>query len=152
MRVGLAADHGGFELKEKLKEDLAARGHAVVDFGAAGLEPGDDYPDYVVPLARAVASREVERGIAVCHSGVGACIAANKVRGVRAALISDVYSARQGVEDDDMNLACFGGGVTGFALARELAAAFLEAAFSGSERHRRRLARVAALEGNGKEG
>lgn len=146
MRVGLAADHGGFELKERLRALLETGGHAVVDFGARRLDPHDDYPDHVVPLARAVAAGDVERGIAVCGSGVGACVAANKVAGVRAALITDTFSAHQGVEDDAMNLLCLGGRVTGFALAGELVQAFLAARYLGAERFARRLAKVAALE------
>jgi ribose 5-phosphate isomerase B len=121
----------------------------VVDLGAATCEPGDDYPDYVLPLARAVAEGAVERGIAVCGSGVGATVAANKVRGVRAALVMDTFSARQGVEDDDMNVLCLGGRVIGPALAWELVEAFLAARFSGAERHARRLAKVLAAEKSG---
>ncbi len=146
MRVGIAADHGGFELKEQLKEEIRALGHEVVDFGAQEYDPEDDYPDFVVPLARAVANREVDRGIAVCGSGVGASIAANKVPGARAALIMETYSARQGVEDDDMNVMCLGGRVTCFALAWELVQAFLKAQFHGHERFQRRLEKVAKLE------
>lgn len=146
MRVGIAADHAGFAVKEQLKKELLASGYEAVDFGAHSLNPEDDYPDYVVPLARAVAGREVERGIAICGSSIGACIAANKVAGVRAGPCSDHYSAHQGVEDDDMNVICLGGRVIGYALARELIQAFLNARFSGAERHRRRLAKVAALE------
>lgn len=148
MLVGLAADHGGFKLKQQLGEVLVSSGHEVRDFGAGSLEPDDDYPDYVVPLARAVAAGETERGIAVCGSGVGACVAVNKVTGVRGALINDVFSARQGVEDDDMNLICLGGRVIGFALAWEIVQAFLAAAFSDKERHRRRLDKVNDLERN----
>jgi len=106
MRVGIAADHGGFELKVKLTLALKAGGHDVVDFGAHELVVGDDYPDFVVPLARAVATGEVTRGVAICGSGVGACVVANKVPGVRAALITESFSAHQGVEDDDMNVMC----------------------------------------------
>jgi ribose 5-phosphate isomerase B len=149
MRVGIAADHGGFELKEALAAELREDGHEVVDYGASALEPADDYPDYVVPLARAVAAGEVERGLAVCGSGVGACVAANKVRGVRAALIHDCFSAHQGVEDDDMNILCLGGRVVGPSLARELVQAFLAARFIGGERHRRRLEKVADVEKSG---
>ncbi len=149
MRLGIAADHGGFALKAALTAGLRADGHAVVDFGALELVPGDDYPDFVVPLARAVADGEVVRGVAICGSGVGACIAANKVPGVRAALIADAFSARQGVEDDDMNVLCLGGRVTGNALAGVLVHAFLGARFAGDERFARRLAKVAALEGAG---
>jgi ribose 5-phosphate isomerase B len=102
MRIGVAADHGGFALKEQLANALRGSGHEVVDFGASSLDVGDDYPDFVIPLARSVAGGEVERGMAVCGSGVGASVAANKVPGVRAGLIHDVFSARQGVEDDNM--------------------------------------------------
>jgi ribose 5-phosphate isomerase B len=108
MRLGIAADHGGFELKEQIREELKSLGYEVVDFGAFEYAPRDDYPDLVVPLARAVAQGEVERGIAICGSGVGACVAANKIPGVRAALITDPYSAHQGVEDDNMNIMCLG--------------------------------------------
>ena len=111
--------------------------------------PDDDYPDFVVPLARALARGDVDRGVAICGSGVGACMAANKVPGVRACLIHDAFSAHQGVEDDDLNLICLGGLVVGQALAWELVRTFLAARFSGAERHRRRLAKVARLEGNG---
>jgi ribose 5-phosphate isomerase B len=147
MRIGIAADHGGFALKQVLGQRLLASGHEVVDFGALTLSPGDDFPDYIVPLAWAVAKGEVTRGIAVCGSGVGACVAANKVPGVRAGLISETFSARQGVEDDDMNLICLGGRVIGEELAWELARAFLAARFTGEERFRRRLKKIADLEG-----
>ena len=146
MRLGIAADHGGFELKEKVGEELKALGHEVVDFGAQDYDSQDDYPDLVVPLARAVARGEVERGLAICGSGVGACVAANKLPGVRAALITDPYSAHQGVEDDAMNVMCLGGRVTCYALAWELVQTFLQARFKGDERFRRRLEKVAALE------
>ncbi len=146
MKVGVAADHGGFDLKADLKAALRDAGHEVEDFGAHDVEAGDDYPDFVIPLARAVADGRVERGVAVCGSGVGACVAANKVVGVRAALINDVFSAHQGVEDDDMNVVCLGGRVVGPSLAWELVQAFLRASFIGGERHRRRLAKVSALE------
>jgi ribose 5-phosphate isomerase B len=146
MRIGIAGDHGGFRLKEQLASALKEQGHEVVDFGAGSLDPKDDYPDFVIPLARALSQQEFERGIAVCGSGVGASIAANKVRGVRAALIHDSFSAHQGVEDDNMNLACFGGRVVGFSLAWDLVQIFIKARFTGAERHTRRLAKVAALE------
>ena len=146
MRLGIAADHGGFELKEKVGEELRALGHEVVDFGAQDYDSQDDYPDFVVPLARAVARGEVERGLAICGSGVGACVAANKIPGVRASLITDPYSAHQGVEDDAMNVMCLGGRVTCYALAWELVQTFLQARFKGDERFRRRLEKVAALE------
>jgi len=146
MRIGIAADHGGFELKGQLTTVLKAAGYELKDFGAHKLEPGDDYPDFVVPLARAVTRGEVTRGLAICGSGVGACVAANKVPGVRAALITDSFSAHQGVEDDDMNIMCLGGRVTGQALSWDLVQIFLSAHFKGVERFKRRLAKVAALE------
>jgi ribose 5-phosphate isomerase B len=118
----------------------------VVDFGDSQPTVDDDYPDFVVPLARAVARGEVDRGVAVCGSGVGACVAANKVPGVRACLIRETFSARQGVEDDDLNVICLGRLVVGQALAWELLTTFLAARFSGAERHRRRLAKVSELE------
>jgi ribose 5-phosphate isomerase B len=146
MRIGIAADHGGFELKQKLVEELKNRGHEVTDFGARAFVADDDYPDYVAPLARAVSNDRVERGIALCGSGIGACITANKIRGVRAAVIQDTYSAHQGVEDDNMNLICLGGRVTGPDLARELIEAFIGARFLGKDRFVRRLAKISALE------
>lgn len=146
MKVGIACDHGGFELKNIISAFLKDNNFEVKDFGAFELDNGDDYPDFVTPLSKAVAGREVERGIAICGSGVGACVAANKIAGIRAALIHDHFSAHQGVEDDDMNLLCLGGRVTGFAAAEELALAFLNARYIGAERHRRRLEKVALLE------
>ena len=146
MRIGLAADHGGFELKERLAALLREAGHEVVDFGPSAFDSGDDYPDFVVPLAKAVAGRQVERGIAVCGSGVGASIAANKVAGVRAALVHEVFSAHQGVEDDDMNVLCLGGRVVGAALAWDLVKAFLSARIIGAARCTRRLEKVRRLE------
>jgi RpiB/LacA/LacB family sugar-phosphate isomerase len=146
MRVGIAADHAGFGLKEQLTKALRESGHQVQDFGPPSLTPEDDYPDYIVPPARSVASREVEREVAICGSGVGACVTANKVKGVRAALIHDIFSAHQGVEDDDMNVICFGARVLGCALAWDLAKVFLAARFNDADRHRRRLAKMAALE------
>ena len=145
-RIGVAADHGGFELKEYLAGMLREAHYEVVDFGDGQPKPDDDYPDFVVPLARAVSRGEVDRGVAICGSGVGACIAANKVPGVRACLIHECFSAHQGVEDDDMNVICLGGHVVGNAVAWELVRTFLQARFSGAERHRRRLAKVASLE------
>ncbi len=146
MRIGIAADHGGFEMKMYLAAVLRATGYEVFDFGAHELAAGDDYPDFVVPLARAVASGNFSRGIAICGSGVGASFAANKIPGVRAALITDPFSAHQGVEDDDMNIICLGGQVVGHALAEELVSVFLKATFSGADRHRRRLTKVFELE------
>jgi ribose 5-phosphate isomerase B len=145
MRVGIAADHGGFELKEFLAKILRDLGYEVLDFGTSALNTEDDYPDFVVPLAKAVSDGKVERGVAICGSGVGACVAANKVAGVRACLIHETFSAHQGVEDDDMNMICLGGLVVGHAFAWELVKTFLNAKFSGTERFKRRLAKVAAL-------
>ena len=145
-RIGIAADHGGFELKKYLAAMLHEASYEVSDFGDLQQEPSDDYPDFVVPLARAVACGGVDRGVAVCGSGVGACIVANKVPGVRACLIHECFSAHQGVEDDDMNVICLGGQVAGNSLAWELVTLFLRARFTGAERHRRRLAKVARLE------
>jgi ribose 5-phosphate isomerase B len=146
MKVGIAADHGGYELKETLLAYILSLGHEVKDFGAHELDNADDYPDYIIPLAKAVAGNEIERGIAVCGSGVGAAIAANKIAGARAALINDHFSAHQGVEDDDLNMLCLGGRVTGTMAAQELIVAFLNARFTGEERHMRRLQKIKALE------
>ncbi|WP_262248749.1 RpiB/LacA/LacB family sugar-phosphate isomerase [Parapedobacter soli] len=146
MTVGIAADHAGFEQKEQLMAKLAEAGYDVRDYGAKTYDPADDYPDIIVPLAQAVARREVARGIAVCGSGVGVSVAANKILGVRAALITETYSARQGVEHDDMNLLCLGGRVIGPMLIWELATAFLQAEYDGGERFERRLQKVIALE------
>jgi ribose 5-phosphate isomerase B len=146
MKIGLAADHGGYDLKRTIHSFLVASGYEVVDFGAYELNLQDDYPDFVVPLAKAIAKKEVDRGIAVCGSGVGAAVVANKVSGVRAALINDHFSAHQGVEDDNLNLLCLGGRVTGNMAAEEYVQAFLNAKFSGAERHLRRLQKVHSLE------
>ena len=146
MQVGIAADHGGFELKEELVAPLRAAGHEVVDFGAHTLKSDDDYPDFVTPLAKAVASGQVRRGIAICGSGVGASVCANKIPGVRASLIHDHFSARQGVEDDHMNILCMGGRTVGPAVAWDLVQTFLAAEYSQADRHLRRLGKVAALE------
>ncbi len=146
MHVGICTDHGGFDLKNQLAQKLRAAGHEVSDFGAFSLNPQDDYPDFVIPLARAVAEGKVVRGVAVCGSGVGAAVCANKIASVRAALIEDHFSARQGVEDDHMNIICLGGRIVGAELAWDLVQAFLAAEFSQAERHLRRLGKVAALE------
>jgi len=149
MRIGLAADHAGLSLKQPIAEALHAAGHEVVDYGATEYTAGDDYPDFVIPLAKGVAAGVVERGVAVCGSGVGATVAANKVRGARAALIMDPFSAHQGVEDDDMNVICLGARLIGFCLAWELVQLFLAAKYSGAERHARRLAKVIVAEQSG---
>ena len=146
MRIGIAADHGGFAMKERMAGALGSAGHEVTDFGARQLDPDDDYPDFVIPLAKAVAGGEVERGIALCSSGVGASIVANKVPGVRAALIHEHFSAHQGVEDDGMNIICLGSLVIGDAQAWELIQTVIAARFSSAERHIRRLAKISALE------
>ena len=146
MHLGIATDHGGFRLKEDLLARLRAEGYDVVDFGASALNPDDDYPDFVIPLAQAVAEGTLERGIAVCGSGVGASICANKVPGTHAALINDHFSAAQGVEDDHMNVICIGGRTAGPEVAWDLVRTFLAAEFSNAPRHLRRLSKVAQLE------
>ena len=145
-KLGIAADHGGFELKIFLLQKLQDAGYEVVDFGNTVSEPGDDYPDYVFPLAVAISTGKILRGIAVCGSGVGACIAANKIPDVRACLIHEKFSAHQGVEDDDMNMICLGGRVIDHRLAWELVTIFLNAHFSNAERHVRRLQKIKIFE------
>ena len=146
MRIGIATDHGGYGLKEELVVQLRGAGHEVIDFGAHELKADDDYPDFVIPLAKAVAAGEVERGLAVCGSGVGAAVCANKVQGARASLIHDHFSARQGVEDDHMNILCMGGRTVGPSVAWDLVQTFLAAEYSQAPRHLRRIGKVAALE------
>jgi ribose 5-phosphate isomerase B len=145
LRVAIAADHGGFDLKQTLVGRLRDSVD-LVDMGAREFDANDDYPDYVASVAAAVADGEVDRGIVICGSGVGACVAANKVRGVRASVCHDTYSAHQGVEHDDLNVLCLGARVVGVEVATELTIAFLMARFTGEERHRRRLAKVLAME------
>jgi ribose 5-phosphate isomerase B len=147
--VVLAADHGGVALKARLKTLLNNSGLDVRDLGAVEVNPNDDYPDLIAPLARAVASAEAWRGIAICGSGVGACIVANKIAGVRAALCGDTYTARKGVEDDDMNVLCIGARATGPALAWDLVQAFLAARFRDEDRFCRRLAKIDEIELSG---
>jgi ribose 5-phosphate isomerase B len=146
MRVGIATDHGGFALKEEMVAQLRAAGHELIDFGAHQLATDDDYPDFVTPLAEAVTAGRVERGVAICGSGVGAAVCANKVKGVRACLIHDHFSAKQGVEDDHMNIICMGGRTVGPAVAWDLVQTFLAARFSDAPRHLRRLGKVTLLE------
>ncbi len=146
MRVGIATDHGGFGLKEEFVTQLRGAGHEVVDFGAHSLNPNDDYPDFVIPLARAVVAGNVERGVAICGSGVGASVCANKIVGARAGLVHDHFSAKQGVEDDHMNIICMGGRTVGPSVAWDLVQTFLAAEYSQAERHLRRLAKVASLQ------
>jgi ribose 5-phosphate isomerase B len=146
MRIGIATDHGGYGLKEELVAQLRRAGHELIDFGAHNLTSDDDYPDFVIPLAKAVVAGEVERGVAICGSGVGAAVCANKVSGVRASLIHDHFSAKQGVEDDHMNILCMGGRTVGPAVAWDLVQTFLAAEYSQAPRHLRRISKVAALE------
>jgi len=146
MRVGIATDHGGFSLEEEIMAKLNEAGHKVEDFGAYNLNPNDDYPDFVVLLAHAVASGKVDRGVAICGSGVGASVCANKVPGARAGLVHDHFSAQQGVEDDHMNILCMGGRTVGPAVAWDLVQTYLAAEYSQEARHLRRLAKVALIE------
>jgi ribose 5-phosphate isomerase B len=146
MRIAFAADHAGWPLRSRVLDELAAAGHELVDCGGPEPVPGDDYPDVAAAIAAAVTSGRAERGILVCGSGVGASVAANKVLGIRAALCHDSFSARQGVEDDNMNILCLGARVIGVELAADLVRDFLGARFSGAERHRRRLGKIAAME------
>jgi len=150
MKVALGADHGGFELKRYLSEVLRDAGHEVLDLGADAINPSDDYPDYARAVGQAIADGRVERGILVCGSGAGAGIAANKMRGVRAALAHDTYTAHQMVEHDNANVCCLGARVIGPELAAEIVNVFVEARFTGEERHVRRLAKVAAMEEEGR--
>ena len=146
MRIAFAADHGGSELRDELIRRLADTGHELIDLGGDGSDPADDYPDFALRLAEAVRGGAADRGILICGSGIGASVAANKVRGVRAAIAHDTYSAHQGVEHDDLNVLCLGGRVIGVELAVECARAFVGASFSGAERHARRVAKVLAIE------
>jgi len=146
LRVALGADHGGFSMKAELLPWLQGQGYEVLDMGAHTLDPADDYPDFSEAVAEAVILGKAQRGILVCGSGVGACIAANKIPGIRACLCHDTYSAHQGVEHDDMNVLCLGARVVGVELAKELVTAFLNARFSAEERHHRRLQKVLAIE------
>jgi len=149
VRIAIGMDHWGFIWKEELVSFLEQQGHELVDKGAYQHDPNDDYPDFVVLVARAVASGEVSRGIVVCGSGVGASIAANKVAGVRSAMCHDSYSAHQGVEHDDMNVLAIGSRIVGIELAKELVEAFLSANYTGDARHQRRLDKVKAIEAEG---
>ena len=146
MRVAVGADHAGFALKQQVLEWLKQSGHDVVDVGALEFDPVDDYPDSAVAVAESVRDGGAERGIIVCGSGIGAGMAANKIRGIRAGVCHDTYSSHQGVEHDDMNVLVLGGRIVGPALAHDLVRAYLAASFSGEERHVRRLQKVKALE------
>jgi RpiB/LacA/LacB family sugar-phosphate isomerase len=144
-RVALAADHAGFELKEKMGAHLQGAGFEVMNLGTGDQKPVD-YPDFAFAIGEALREGRAERGILICGSGVGACVAANKIKGIRAGLCHDTYSARQGVEHDDINVLCLGARVIGEELAKELVTAFLSAEFTGEERHRRRLAKIEEIE------
>jgi ribose 5-phosphate isomerase B len=146
MRIAIGADHGGFPLNERVMDELRAAGHDVMDFGTHDGSQPDDYPDYALKVGQALQSGAAEIGILICGSGVGASVAANKLRGVRAALCADTYSAHQSREHDDCNLLCLGARVVGVELALEIVRAFVAARFTGEERHRRRLAKVMLME------
>ncbi len=148
MRVALAADHAGFSLKTKIAAYLEEAGFEILDLGTHNEEPVD-YPDFARAIGKVLQEEKAERGILVCGSGVGACVAANKMSTIRAGLCHDTYSAHQGVEHDDINVLCLGARVIGEELARELVSAFLAASFTGEERHRRRLDKIKAMEGEG---
>ncbi len=145
MRIAIASDHAGFPIKDEILSFIQDNGHDVIDLGTYDQSPVD-YPDFVVKVARAILEKQAERGIVVCGSGIGACIAANKVDGIYAAICHDTYSAHQGVEHDNMNVLCLGGRIIGTELAREIVSAFLNAEFSGEERHLRRFNKVVAIE------
>ena len=146
MKIAVGTDHAGFPLKQTVVDAIREQGHEIVDCGADRLEPGDDYPDFAAAVARAVLEGRAERAVLICGSGVGASVAANKFAGIRAALCHDTFSAHQGVEDDSMNVLTLGARVIGPSLAAELVGAFLQAEFSGAERHVRRLRKVQAFE------
>ncbi len=145
MRIAVGTDHAGFPLKDLVMEVVRAAGHTVLDLGSFDAQPVD-YPDYALAVGHAVQRGEADRGILLCGSGVGVCVAANKLRGIRAGVCHDVYSAHQAVEHDDLNILCLGPRVVGPSLMADLVSAFLAARFSGEERHARRLAKVAAIE------
>lgn len=146
MRIAIGADHGGYPLNEKVIAELNAKGHEVLDFGTHDGAQPDDYPDYAKAVGLAVRDKRADVGIVICGSGVGACVAANKIRGVRACLCHDTYSAHQGVEHDNINVLCLGARIVGIELAMELVRAFVNAKFTGEERHMRRLDKVLAIE------
>jgi RpiB/LacA/LacB family sugar-phosphate isomerase len=152
VRVVIGADHAGYQMKEFLKRELESLGHEVEDVGTFDPKQPDDYPDFAAAVGTAIQAGRAERGVLVCGSGVGASVAANKLPGVRAGLCHDTYSARQGVEHDDVNVLVLGSRVIGSELARELVRSFLLSSFSGEERHVRRLAKVKALEANPPQG
>jgi ribose 5-phosphate isomerase B len=146
MKIVIGADHGGFALKEELKEYLKKKSIEITDVGNLRYDKDDDYPDFAIDVARAVSTGECEKGIVICGSGVGACIAANKIKNVRACVCHDVYSAHQGVEHDAMNVLCLGGRIIEAEAAKGLVDSFISAVYTGEERHNRRLAKVKQLE------
>ena len=146
MKISLAADHNGLDLKKEISDQLENEGHEVIDVGPHSHDPLDDYPDYAKKLADSVSRGESLRGIMICGSGVGASVASNKVKGIRAAVCHDIYSAHQGVEHDDMNVLCLGSRIVGTEVARELVKAFIGAEYTGEERHQRRLDKVLGME------
>ena len=148
MRIALGADHAGFPMKQVILEAVESAGHIVIDFGAFDAAPVD-YPDYALLVGRAIQSGAADRGILLCGSGVGVSIAANKLRGIRAGVCHDIYSSHQAVQHDDMNVLCLGPRVVGPALMVDLVHSFLNARFSGEERHQRRLDKIEAMEGAG---
>ena len=149
MKIAIACDHGGFPLKQPLIQVIKSMGHEVVDLGAHEHDPHDDYPDFARYIGNAIQHGNADKGVLLCGSGVGACIAANKMDGIRASVCHDVYSAHQGVEHDAMNVLCLGSRIIGPQLAEDLVRAFVAATFSGEERHKRRLEKVNALENAG---
>ncbi len=146
MKIAIGCDHGGYPLKAELIDVLKKIGHEPIDLGAYTIDPKDDYPDFALAVGKAVQAGQADRGIVLCGSGVGACVAANKMKGIRAGLCHDTYSAHQGVEHDDMNVVCLGARIIGGELAREIVVAFANAKFSGEERHQRRLDKVLKIE------
>lgn len=146
MKIAVAADHNGYDLKNLIYSLMSDAGHEVTDVGPHEVDPLDDYPDYAKPLAEGVSTGKYDRGIMICGSGVGASVAANKVKGVRAAVCHDIYSAHQGVEHDDMNILCLGSRIVGLEVAKELVKAFLTAEYTHEERHQRRLEKVISME------
>jgi len=145
MTIAIGADHGGYELKQLLIP-LIKKSFPIVDMGAAAYDASDDYPDYAIAVAHAISNHQADKGIIICGSGVGACVAANKIAGIRAAICHDTYSAHQGVEHDDMNILCLGARVIGIEVAKEIVTAFLQAEFINADRYQRRLDKVLALE------
>ena len=146
MKLAIGADHAGYDLKSQIVPWLESAGHEVLDVGAHDMDPADDFPDFAVAVGRSLIAGEAERGVMICGSGVGASMASNKVAGVRAALCHDTYTARQGVEHNDMNVLCLGGRVIGIETAKEVISAYLGAAFVGEERFQRRVDKVGAIE------